>query len=268
MHFNFPFTTVQVLWTLTFAAQLVLLVVLMGRERIARYPWFSISIALFALRLLVEMLLTGRMSAFPLQMIFISLAGLAAIASVLVAVEVARRAFGEAPRNVLISGLVALLVVAGALMAFYSPWPTFKDLNFDSPLAVLRLTQIAVQKIDMLADLLVLQLGVLIVVYGRRFKAGWRSHTQSIAIGLSVVSLSWLAIQAIWLHIAKNAHPTTREEYEHIVAFGTTLVNTNKGVYVAVLIWWIVWLWLDEPGATTTATIPAEPVILPPDETV
>jgi hypothetical protein len=268
MHFNFPFTLVHVLWTLTFAAQLVLLVVLIGRERISRYPWFSIGIALFAFRLLVEMLLTGRMSAFPLQMIFISLAGLAALASVLVVVEVARRAFDEAPRNLLIGGFIALLVVAGALMALYSPWPAFKDLKLESPLAVLRLTQIAVQKIDMLADLLVLQLGVLVVVYGRRFKAGWRSHTQSIAIGLSVVALSWLAVQAIWLHIAKNAHPATREEYDHIVAIGTALVNANKGVYIAALIWWIVWLWFDEPGAATTATLPAEPVILPPDENV
>jgi hypothetical protein len=28
-------------------------------------------------------------------------------------------------------------------------------------------------------------------------------------------------------------------------------LNANKAVYVAVLVWWIVWLWLDEPGAAT-----------------
>jgi hypothetical protein len=25
-------------------------------------------------------------------------------------------------------------------------------------------------------------------------------------------------------------------------------MNTNKLVYIAALIWWIVWLWRDEPG--------------------
>ena len=41
MHFNFHFTTVQVLWTLTFASLLVLLVVLLGRDRMRRFPWFT-----------------------------------------------------------------------------------------------------------------------------------------------------------------------------------------------------------------------------------
>ena len=41
MHFNFAFTAVQVLWTLTFAAHLVLLVVLLGRDRTRRFPWFT-----------------------------------------------------------------------------------------------------------------------------------------------------------------------------------------------------------------------------------
>jgi len=34
-------------------------------------------------------------------------------------------------------------------------------------------------------------------------------------------------------------------------------------VYIAALLWWIVWLWLDEPGAarmeTAESTIQAEP---------
>ena len=57
MHPNFVFTARQILWTLTFAAQLVLLVVLLGRDRARRYPWFTFSIVLFALRLLAEVLL-------------------------------------------------------------------------------------------------------------------------------------------------------------------------------------------------------------------
>jgi len=38
-----------------------------------------------------------------------------------------------------------------------------------------------------------------------------------------------------------------------VLALGARLVNANKAVYVAVLVWWIVWLWLDEPGTKTEA---------------
>ena len=36
----------RIIWTLTFAAQLVLLVILMGRDRARRYPWFTTGIVL------------------------------------------------------------------------------------------------------------------------------------------------------------------------------------------------------------------------------
>ena len=61
MHFNFHFTQIQVLWTLTFAALMVLLIVLLGRERIRRFPWFTASIVVLALRLLTSRLLFGKL---------------------------------------------------------------------------------------------------------------------------------------------------------------------------------------------------------------
>ena len=54
MHFHFPFTVLTALWTLTFAAHLVLLVVLMGRDRVRQFPWFTANIVLVALRLLTS----------------------------------------------------------------------------------------------------------------------------------------------------------------------------------------------------------------------
>jgi hypothetical protein len=253
MHFNFPFTAVQILWTLTFAAQLVLLVVLLGRDRMARYPWFTAGIALFALRLLVEILLTGRLPMLILQGILITLAVLTAIVNLLVVFEIARRAFDGAQRLVRINGIMAMLVVAGTVVAFWGQWPQRQQLTLDSPLAVLRLMNLAQQKFDMLAYLLAVEVGLLVVLYGRKFKAGWRSHTQQIAIGLSTVAIAWLALQGIWQHIVNSVHPTTRPEYERIVALGGRLVNANKAVYIAVLVWWIVWLWLDEPGTAAVA---------------
>ncbi len=64
MHF-LGFNTVQILWTLTFAALLVLLVVLLGRDRARRFPWFTASMALTALRLIASRILYDELR--PLQ---------------------------------------------------------------------------------------------------------------------------------------------------------------------------------------------------------
>ena len=74
MHFNYDFTTVQVLWTLTFAALLVLLVVLLGRDRMRLFPWFTLSMALTAVRLLASRMLYGRMAPITMSEIFLTLA--------------------------------------------------------------------------------------------------------------------------------------------------------------------------------------------------
>jgi hypothetical protein len=250
MHFSFAAITArQILWTLTFAAQLVLLVVLLGRDRVRRYPWFTASIVLFALRLLAEVLLAGRMAVLPLQKIFLSLADVAAIVGLLVVVEIARRAFGGLRPRTLILGVAATLAVAGAVLVKWGPWPEWAELADKSVLGILRMMQLLAQKTNMLVDLLTVELGLLVVLFGRRFKAGWSSHTQKIAIGLSTVSMAWLAVQGTWQFLAQSVHPKTQQEYERIMDLGAKLVNANKVVYLAALVWWIVWLWKDEPGA-------------------
>jgi len=70
-HFNFDFSAVKVLWALTFAALLVLMVVLLGRDRVRRYPFFTASIVLLALRLLMSRLLYGKLPSFTLGEIFL-----------------------------------------------------------------------------------------------------------------------------------------------------------------------------------------------------
>src|SRR5271169_4627917 len=82
MHFNFDFSTGQILWTLTFAALLVLLVVLLGRDRARRFKWFTASMVLMALRMLASRLLLGRMAPIVSSEIFLVLADLSAIIAV------------------------------------------------------------------------------------------------------------------------------------------------------------------------------------------
>lgn len=265
MHFHFDFSARQVLWTLTFAAQLVLLVVLMGRDRMRRYPWFTTAIVVSAVQLMAEVLLVGRLAMLPLQEILITLADLGVIVNLLVLVEVARRAFAGAKRSLWIVNAVGLLVVACGIMAVWGPWSK-KDLVWDSTIAKLHLMGFAAQKGILLVALLTIGLGLLVVIFGRHFKAGWRSHTQMIAIGLSTAAASIVALQvmldqlrAAALQIIQAAQPDARQQIQHIFDLAKKLQNANEAIYIAALLWWIVWLWLNEPGTPAVAATEEKP---------
>lgn len=272
MHLDFHFTAIQILWTLTFAAQLVLLVVLLGRDRAKRFPWFTLSIAMMALRLLASRLLFGRMPTITLSGIFITLADLAAIVGFLVVVEMARRAFPGVRRSTWLKGALAVLLPALIVLVAWGPWPARQTLTADSPIAILRLMELFAQKFDMLIDMLTVEVGLLVVLLGRRSGAGWHTHTQRIVIGLSTASSAQLAVEAIWQSIAHSATPHSQAEYEHLLGLRDKLFNANGALFVAVLIWWIVCLWSEEPGAISTADSPRgttpQPEYLSPEETV
>src|ERR1700738_1623661 len=84
MHFNFPFSVLTVLWTLTFAAHLVLLVVLLGRGRVRPFPWFTATITVGAFRLLTSRLLFGRLPQMTMATIFIVVADIGAFLGLMV----------------------------------------------------------------------------------------------------------------------------------------------------------------------------------------
>ena len=260
MHFNFHFTTVQVLWTLTFASLLVLLVVLLGRDRMRRFPWFTASIALVALRLLATRLLYNRLPQITMGAVFIVMANISALVGLLVVVEMARRAFGRVTRRTWILGGLAVLAVGVGVLAAWGPWPAAKSLAFDTLLAKLATLQLLAQKTGLLVDVLTITLGLLIVLFGRRYGAGWRSHVQQIVIGLSTASLAQTAAQAIWQMIVRTAaQPHSEAEYLRVVGLREKLFNANSVVYIAVVVWWIVCLWIDEPG-TAAPVAEAVPV--------
>jgi hypothetical protein len=252
MHPNFHFTTVQILWTLTFAAQLVLLVVLLGRDRIKRFPWFSLGIILMALRLLASRLLFGRMPGITLSAIFIVMADLSAVVGFLVVVEMARRAFAPVKRIAWYSGALAVLIVGGGILAAWGPWPAWKTLSASSFLADLQLMQLGAQKLDLLVDLLTVELGLLVILLGRKYGAGWRTHTQRIVIGLSTASTAQLAVEGLWQFIARTAVPHSQAEYDRIIGLRDKLFNANGVLFISVIVWWIVCLWIDEPGAAAS----------------
>jgi hypothetical protein len=249
MHFNFPFTAAQILWTLTFAAMLVLLVVLLGRDRIRRYPIFTCSIVLIGLNMLAEKLLAHRLAPLISTTIFLVLADLGVIIALLLAVELARRAFGAAKWPAWVAGSLVLLGGALAVIVFWGQWPPKQMVLDPTTLGHLRLMQLVAQKGDMFNEALAIELFALVVIAGRRFKTGWRSHTQQILAGLATSSAMLLVARLIWEASAHNA-PRTREGYNHMMDLQTHLTNANSAVVLAVMIWWIVCLWIDEPGAT------------------
>jgi hypothetical protein len=250
MHFHFPFTVLQVLWTITFAAHLVLLVVLMGRDRVRRFPWFTASIVLVAFRLLTSRLLFGRLPQMTMASFFIVVADIGAFLGLMVVLEIARRAFGRVRRSTWLVSALAVMAIGALVLVFWGPWPAWKTVVSAPPLQML---QLIAQKASLLADVETILVGLLIVAFGHRYKAGWRSHTQSIAIGLSTASIAQLSIQGIWRAIARTAVAHSMAEYNHILDIRDRLFNTNSAVYIAVLIWWVVMLWKDEPGAPVPA---------------
>lgn len=262
MHFHFALTAVQILWTLTFAALLVLLTVLAGRERIRRFPWFTASIALLALRLLAERLIYGHLAPIPTSAVFFSLADLAVLLNLLVLIEIARRAFKPARRRTLVIASLAAIAVSAGIVAAWGPWPAWKTVAAPSELSHLRFMQMLSNKGDLFAALLAVELGILVVFLGRRFHAGWRSHPQGIAIGLSAAAISLLitraTLQAIGAHTIIHSHA----EFERVLGLQARIANANSAIYFGVLIWWIAVLWIDEPAASATPQLKSDPAHL------
>lgn len=260
---NFHFTAVQVLWTLTFAAHLVLLVVLMGRDRIKNFPWFTASVSLVALRLIASRLLFGRLPELTLGAIFIVLADVSAVVSLIVLLEIARKAFGRLNKRVWALWTFILLGLGASVLAAWGTWPPLKQITPNTPLAALGLLQLVAQKAGLLGDVLTILLGFLVVSFGRRYGAGWRSHAQQIMIGLSTASIAQLGVQVIWQIIAKHSTPHSMDDYQRLMGLKDKLVNANSAVYLAATLWWIACLWIDEPGsAAAEGTAASEAAML------
>jgi hypothetical protein len=257
MHLNFGWTTVQVLWTITFAALLVLLVVLLGKDRYKRFKWFTISIVLITFRLLASRLLYGKIAPISFYEVFIPLADLIVIVNLLVLVELARRSFVGLGRRAWTIFTLVLLAVAAGVVAVWGPWPAMKTLTADTVMSLLGGMQLFSQKSELLLNVLTVELGLLVLFFGRRYKAGWRTHPQGIVLGLSTAAIAELIRDGVWELIALKATPHSQAEYERLVALHDKLFNAHEVVFMAAIVWWIWCLWLDEPRTITVASTPA-----------
>jgi hypothetical protein len=230
----------------------------MGRDRIARFHWFTTSVVILALRILSIKLLVRRLPEMTMDTIIIVMADIGAIVGLLVVLEIARRAFGGVRRSTWVISALILMAMGAAVLKFWGPWPAWQTLTARSTVSTLRLLQLIAQKTSLLVDVETIAVGLLIVLLGSRFKAGWRSHTQQIAIGLSTASITQLTVQGVWQSVitAARANPVVVQsitEQQRVMGIGEKLSNSNSTIYVAIMIWWIVCLWRDEPGQAGAA---------------
>jgi len=253
MHWNFQLAASQILWTLTFAALLVLLVVLLGRDRVGRYPCFTGAVVLAILQMLARQLLAQRVDPLLETRITLTLADLGVVATFLVVIEMARRAFAAASRKAWLLAAFVVLALGAAILALGGHWPSPQTLFANSTLAHLRLMQFAAEKGDLLNNLLFLELTLLVVAIGSRFQAGWRSHTRQILFGYSLSGIAQIAVLVVWERLARSGVLANQAAVDRRAALQSHLLIGGNLVYLAAVMGWIICLWLDQPGVIEPA---------------
>jgi len=149
--------------------------------------------------------------------------------------------------------------VGAAVLVFWGAWPAWKTLTASSELATIRLMDLAVDKGILFSTVVTVELGLLITLLGRRFGAGWHSHAQRIAIGLSTAALAQLALRGSLQAIGTQTHIHTQADYERVMDLRDKLIHGNNAAYLCVLVWFIACMWFDEPGAASGAEAETEP---------
>jgi hypothetical protein len=260
------FTIEQILWAILLAAHLTLLIVLIGRDRAARFRWFTAYIALNAVILIANHMLHGKLTTVAFYWQSYSLLALTSIVGIFTLGELAKQVFSTGKTGIIAKpnaylgwGAILIALTAAAVWA-WGPWPTLQALQSEPT----QLRLLIVVLIGMKGQLGVMILTVLVAlvlrIFGPRFGAGWRSHPQQIALGLSTSALAFLAVQGVNDALSRTLHPKTREEYEHAVHLITRIENGRTVVWILAIVWITVWLWREEPGAlaeTVDAAVPA-----------
>ena len=261
-------TLEQFLWALTLAGHLVLLIVMLGRDRIQRFPWFTAAVTISTVRLLADHLLHGKLTTAAFYWQTYSLLLVSAIIGILVLAELAWQVFGSGRGGIRLKAYgwigwtLATFIVAVATVVAIGPWPSWESMSSDKSLLALRLVWVGALKLDFLVGLLAVEIMLLLLAFGKRFGFSWRSQPTLIAIGLSTIAISQYSVQGVTQSIVRNAHPNSREEYARILRLLTNLDHGRVAIWCVALIWWIVWLWRDERGKPTAAEAVATPELV------
>lgn len=253
---SIPFNQSQILFTLLLAGQMVLLIVLYGRDRTRLHPWFAASVMLTAFKELVERLLFERVPQIPYEFIKNSLAMLTVLIGIGLLVEVGRQLFPAAQvKNRLIAGS-AITLLSAVVVYFWGPWTANGDIGFKSQIGVINLLLVtAVHSQQVLMPVATVLLG-LFVLFALRDKRGlWKMHTVKILTGLTTIALMFLVVRTAGQSIAltANAHGMTQKEFAQIEDLMDHLRTLPFVTLILVQVWWIIALWNDEDASKASA---------------
>jgi hypothetical protein len=250
MHLNAE----QLLWALVLAGHLVLLVILLGRERNTRFPWFTAMIGVSSIHLIADHLLSGKLTTVAFYWQSYSAVLIGSILGFVVLLELTRPVFRGGKSSLTVrptvwaGWMLGMVLAAGAAVWFWGPWPSKAAFQANTQQLPLLILLLSAMKSELFLALLTVMVGLLLRIYGKRYGFGWRSHTEQIALGLSTYSLGFLAVLATTDIIKRTVHLTSRDQYDHIVQLFARLDNARFALWAVVLIWWCVWLWRDEPA--------------------
>ena len=250
MHWNLE----QIVWAIGLAGNLVLLVVLLGRDRASRYPWFTAAIILGTLRLLADHLLYGKLTTIAFYWQNFSGMTLDWILRIFVLVEVARRIFSTGKGGLILKprGWAGWTMLTSALAIsavwFWGPWPAWQALPAQPEQFRILLLVLVATKGQLLVSILTVEAVALILIFSKRFSFPWRTHPRQIALGLLVSALAFLSVQGITEYLKRYFNLNNPTQYERATHIVTNADNGRQIAIIVVLIWWIVWLWREEPG--------------------
>ena len=220
-------TFADALWAAGFVGHVALFAVLMFRRRWREIPVFTAHIAFQAALTPVLFAIYRNGSPAWYARVYWSSALLDFAFQIGIVAEIARivlRPTGtwvqDAKKRFIVSGLGAVLLAA-ALAWFVSP-PSANVLDRWEVRG------------NLFTSLVICELFVLMSITANRLGLGWRSHVMALGQGLTAWSLIAVLIDALHSYLG------TEREF-------TTLEHIRMTVYVAVLVFWMVQLWIDEP---------------------
>jgi hypothetical protein len=265
------FTLEQILWALVLAAHLVLLVVLLGRDRTSRFSWFTALTMLSTVRLLADHLLQGKLSTYAFYWQSYALLLAASLFLLGVLIELARLTFGRGcttgkPLSPLAwqGWTFLLLAIAITALILWGPWPDFKAMQANRQAYPLLLTVVIALKSELFTSMLAILTGLMMMLFGGRYGNGFKSHPVQIVIGLSTAAVARLTVEGITDTIKVTHKITSRVDYERILRLYTRLDNARLVIWLLAILWWIYALWQDEPGASPKAQVPSALVPVAP----
>jgi hypothetical protein len=260
MHWNME----QVLWALVLAAHLLLLIVLMGRDRIRSFPWFTAVIVLSTVRLLADHLLAGKLTTIAFYWQSYSATALDVVLSIAVLLELSRRVFSSGKAGLLLKprGYIGwsfiTVAIAAASVWGWTVWTNWQMPKADHSQIPLLAVYLIATKGQLFLAVLTIEVALLLRFFGGRFGFGWKSHVQQIALGLSTNCIASLAVQGITesiIRTLRHGSPANIDR-ERITHLFSNLDNARFAIWFLVLLWWTIWLGRDESDGTAASMTP------------